>query len=234
VRLAIKGIGWVTPSGIGSGKTGEIFKLGPGELPILKSRMFLEVAHPRFGRFDSYTKTGFGAIALTLKSACMDQWQQKREVGLIVSTHSGCLEADLAYFETAAFENGAMASPNLFTYTLSSCMLGEASIQFGLTGPCLVVDDSENHMAGIFAAVDMIRLGLCRSIVAGFCEVNSKCPNINTNSTCGAVFFLLTKGSDSDPWQCNAGTLIHKTKPIRDIAQLADTVLKAGLSADKK
>jgi 3-oxoacyl-[acyl-carrier-protein] synthase II len=234
VRLAINGIGWVTPSGIGYGRPGEIFELGPGQLPILKSRMFLEATHPRFGRFDSYTKAGFGAVALALKSAGMDQWQQKRDIGLVVSTHSGCLEADLAYFETAAFQHGALASPNLFSYTLPNCMLGEASIQFGLTGPCLVVDDSNNHMAGIFAAVDMIRLGLCQTIVAGWCDVNSKRLNLNTDRACGAVFFLLARGSDSALWQCDGSTLTYGAQRICDIAQLANIVLKDKLLADRK
>jgi 3-oxoacyl-[acyl-carrier-protein] synthase II len=233
VRLVIKGIGWVTPSGIGCGRPSEIFELGPGQLPVMKSRMFLEATHPRFGRFDSYTKAGFGAIALALKCAGMDQWQQKRDVGLVVGTHSGCIEADLAYFETAAFEHGAMASPNLFSYTLPSCMLGEASIQFGLTGPCFVVDDSDNHMAGIFAAVDMIRLGFCQTMVAGWCDVNSKRLNINTDGACGAVFFLLARGSDSSLWQCDGSSLTYGAHSIFDISQLAQLVLKDKLLAEE-
>ena len=38
-------------------------------------------------------------------------------------------------------EGGALASPNLFAYTLSNCFTGEAAIRFGLTGPSYVVGE---------------------------------------------------------------------------------------------
>ena len=230
MKLTINGIGWVTPAGFGCGRPGEIFELGPGQLPAMKSRLFLDESHPRFGRFDSYTKAGFGAITLALRSAGLYQWQQKRAVGLIVSTRSGCLEADLAYLRTAAFDGGSMASPNLFTYTVPNCMLGEASIQFGLTGPALVVDDSDDHLAGILAGADLIRWGLCETIVAGWCDVHSKDLNLNADGACGAVFFLLTKGTDSALWQCNDGNLTYGAEQVSDIAHLARLVLKTKLS----
>jgi 3-oxoacyl-[acyl-carrier-protein] synthase II len=226
VKLDIRGIGWVTPYGMGSGRPGEVCTLGPGRLPSLKSRHFLETPHPRFGRFDTYAKAGFGAIALALKSAQLDRWTAKRDVGLVVSTCRGCLEADLAYFETAAFDKGTLASPNIFAYTLPSCMLGEASIQFGLTGPSFVTDDSDDHLAGIYAAVDLMRWGLCRTLVAGWCDVNSKLLPPGADEPVGAVFVVLTEGSAESVWQWDRGRLMHGAQSVVDLAQLTRMVVE--------
>jgi 3-oxoacyl-[acyl-carrier-protein] synthase II len=225
VKLDIRGIGWVTPAGIGSGRAGEICTLGPGRLPALKSKLFLETPHPRFGRFDTYARAGFGAIALALRGAGLDRWTAKRDIGLVVGTCRGCLEADLAYFVTAASEKGTLASPNLFAYTLPSCMLGEASIQFGLTGPSFVTDDSDGHLTGICAAVDLIRWGLCRTVLAGWCDVNSKLLSPGADAPVGAVFILLTEGSAESPWQWQAGQLMYGPQQVTDLAQLARMVV---------
>jgi 3-oxoacyl-[acyl-carrier-protein] synthase II len=226
VKLEIRGIGWVTPSGIGSGRPGEVCTLGPGQLPTLKSRQFLAEPHPRFGRFDTYAKAGFGAIALALKSAGLDTWMAKRDIGLIVGTSRGCLEADLAYFETAATERGTLASPNIFAYTLPSCMLGEASIQFGLTGPTFVTDDSGEHLAGIHAAVDLIRWGMCRTVVAGWCDVSTVLLPPGPDEPVGAVFAVLAEGSAESVWQYDGGRLMHGPQPVTGLAQLVQMVVE--------
>ncbi len=248
MRFTVKGIGWVTPLGIGSGRPDEVLQLGPGRLPVLKSRQFLEAPHPRFGRFDSYAKAGFGAIALALQSAQLDHWTQKRPIGLVVGTRLGCLEADAAYFQTAAFQGGtgtptpkdalgspSLASPNLFAYTLPGTMLGEASIQFGLTGASFVVDDSDGHLAGIHAALDLLRWGLCETVVGGWCDVpaaplrvgvNAAVVNESEEGPCGAVFFVLAKGAGAAPWQWDGRELLQGTQPVADLAGLARRVLE--------
>ncbi len=225
MKLNIRGIGWVTPLGIGSGQPGERFGLEPGRLPALKSRLFLETVHPRFGRFDVYAKAGFGAIALAVRSAGLAPWSSKRPIGLVVGTRRGCLEADWAYFKTAASEGGASASPNLFAYTLPGTMLGEASIQFGLTGPSFVIDDDDGHLTGIHAGLDLLRWGLCDTVAAGWCDMDSKILDASPEEPCGAVFFLLTKGSDAASWQWDGRELMHGTQRVTDLASLARAVL---------
>jgi 3-oxoacyl-[acyl-carrier-protein] synthase II len=225
MRFTVNGIGWVTASGLGSGRPGETFTLGPGRLPALKSGQFLETPHPRFGRFDSYAKAGFGAIALALRSAQLDRWTHKRPIGLVVGTRLGCLEADVDYFKTAASDGGTLASPNLFAYTLPSTMLGEASIQFGLTGAGFVVDDSDEHLAGVRAALDLIGWGLCETVVAGWCDVDSKSLTVSDEGPCGAVFFVLAQGSDAASWQWEGGKLTYGTQRVADLASLAQKVL---------
>ncbi len=226
LALDVRGIGWVTPAGLGSGGPGETFSLGPGRLPALRSKLFLDTAHPRFGRFDTYAKAGFAAIALALRSAGLGCWTHKRPIGLVAGTRQGCLEADLAYFETAALHGGTLASPNLFAYTLPSCMLGEASIQFGLTGPSFVIDDADDHLAGVRAAADLLRRGFCETVVAGWCDVNAGAPGMKMQGACGAVFFVLSKGSDVAAWQWDGRQLSYGAQRVGDIAELARSALK--------
>jgi len=225
VKVDIRGIGWVTPSGLGNGRPGETFRLGAGTLPALKSRMFLDVTHPRFGRFDAYAKAGFGAIALALKAAGLNRWTAKRAIGLVAGTRCGCQEADLAYFATAASDGGTLASPNLFAYTLPGTMLGEASIQFGLTGPGFVVDDSLGHLAGVHAALDLMQWGFCETVVAGWCDVDSKIVRTGPEGPSGAVFFVLTRGSEAALWQWDGRDLMRGTQQITGLVGLARRVL---------
>lgn len=225
MNVEIRGIGWVTPFGIGSGRPGDTFRFGPGPLPALKSRLFLDVSHPRFGRFDSYAKAGFGAIALAMKSAGLDQWTDKRKIGLVASTRCGCQEADLAFFATVASDGGGLASPNLFAYTLPGTMLGEASIQFGLTGPTFVVDDSQEHLAGVYTALDLMQWGFCETAVAGWCDVGAEAPDDSWEQPCGAVFFVLNKGSETASCRWQGRELTWRTKRVADLVWLARKVV---------
>jgi len=193
----------------------------------MRSKQFLETSHKRFGRFDAYTKAGFGAIALALRSAGLQEWQEKRPIGLVVGTRHGCLETDVAYFQTAAYDGGAMASPNLFAYTLPNCMLGEASIQFGLTGPTLVTNHADDAgMDGIHTALDLMEGDFCDTVVAGFCDVECARLSEATERFSGAAFFVLTQGSEVSPWHWDQGCLKCHAELISTISQLAEAVQK--------
>jgi len=234
VRLEIRGVGWVTPAGIGDGQSDAVFRFGSGTLPRLRSKLFLDTAHPRYGRFDLYAKAGFGAIAMALRSAGLERWEQKRPIGLVVGTQRGCLENDVAYFKTAVPEGGALASPNLFAYTLPTSVLGEASIQFGLTGPSFVVDNTHpGQLDGIHAALDMLNWGLCGTVVAGWCDVNSEILNGNSSAPCGAVFAVLSQGGEGAAWQWDEGQLTYQSTPIDDIERLAHVVLEKDTTGDR-
>ncbi|MDI6448620.1 beta-ketoacyl synthase N-terminal-like domain-containing protein [Anaerobaca lacustris] len=227
MKLEIAGAGWVTPAGIGHSRGGAAFAPGSGALPRLRSTLFLDAAHPRYGRFDLYAKAGFGAIAMALRGAGLERWECKRPIGLVVGTQRGCLDNDVAYFRTAATDGGALASPNLFAYTLPTSMLGEASIQFGLTGPSFVVDNTHvGRMDGIHAALDLLRLGLCSTIVAGWCDVHSEIFSGDPGEPCGAVFAVLSRGGERAAWQWQEKRLVHDCTPIDTIERLVAVVLE--------
>ena len=227
MKLKINGAGWVTPGGFGHSGGDATFRFGPGELPRLRSKLLLDAVHPRYGRFDLYAKAGFGAVAMALRGAGLDQWEQKRPIGLVVATQRGCLENDVAYFQTVVPEDGTLASPNLFAYTLPTSMLGEASIQFGLTGPSFVVDNTHpGQLDGIHMALDMLHWGLCETIVAGWCDVNSGIREGNATDPCGAVFVVLTRSPEQATWQWDERQLCHQGAPIDEIEQLVRVVLE--------
>lgn len=220
MNLAIQGAGWVTPQGLGSSAGDNPLLLGPGKLPKLKSRDLLGEVHKRFGRFDDYTKAGFAAIALALRDAGLDQWTEKRPIGLVVSTQRGCLAMDEAYFQTAAPEGGAFASPNLFAYTLPNCMLGEAAIQFGLTGPSFVVDDTvPGHLGALHTAADLLDWKLCDTVVAGWCDVPAATVG-EKDDDCGAVFAVLSKSENASSLQLDGGELVCHKQAVTDLTQL--------------
>lgn len=227
MKLEIAGAGWVTPAGIGHSRGGAAFAPGSGTLPRLRSKLFLDAAHPRYGRFDLYAKAGFGAIAMALRGAGLERWECKRPIGLVVGTQRGCLDNDVAYFQTAATEGGAMASPNLFAYTLPTSVLGEASIQFGLTGPGFVVDDTHvGRMGGIHAALDLLRFGLCSTIVAGWCDVHSEIFSGDPGEPCGAVFAVLSRAGERAAWQWEEERLTHEGQSVDSIERLVRVVLE--------
>jgi len=234
MRFEIQGLGWVTPGGIGHSRSGAAFEFASGTLPRLRSKMFLDAVHPRYGRFDLYAKAGFGAVAMALRSAGLEQWKQKRPIGLVVGTQRGCFENDVAYFQTAATEGGALASPNLFAYTLPTSMLGEASIQFGLTGPSFVVDSTEPGLLdGIRTALDVLRWGLCETTVAGWCDVNSALLPGDPGDPCGAVFAVLSRSAEKTAWQWDGSQLMNQDASVTDIRQLVQAVLENGTAGDR-
>jgi len=203
VKATILGAGWVTTSGWGRGSDTTAFSLVDGELPRLRrSDIFAEPLN-RFGRLDDFSRLGLTGIALALQDAGLDQWQEKRPIGVMASTRYGCLATDLAYFETVIPDGGALASPHLFAYTLASSFIGEAAICLGLTGPGFVVnDDVTGRMGGLRCALESLAWEECQIVVAGFCDLSAPL-SLNEQGAQiappGAVFLVLENVSKSAP-----------------------------------
>ncbi len=92
-----------------------------------------------------------------------------------------------------------MPSPNLFSSTLPTCFLGEAAIQFGLTGPALVVNDpAEDALSGVRTALETLSWGECGTMLAGHIELPAgpAIPEIRPPYT-GGLFMVLEDASDS-------------------------------------
>ena len=81
---------------------------------------------------------------------------------------AGCLATDIEYYDTVLPEGGGLPSPNLFSSTLPTCFLGEAAIQFGLTGPTLIVNaPAEDALSGVRLALESLFWGECGTMLAG-------------------------------------------------------------------
>ena len=139
----INGIGWVTPAGFGRGRQAHSQPLQAGELPIPTRKDVFAQIDRRFGRLDDFSRIGLAAVTFCLRDADIEEWQQKRPLGIIAASRYGCLQTDLAYLQTLIPQQGKLASPNLFAYTLPNCFLGEAALRFGLTGNSLIINRAD-------------------------------------------------------------------------------------------
>ena len=169
-------------------------------LPEITQKAILDIrACPRFGRMDPYSKLGLVAIASALKDASLDEWTEKRPIGLISSTLYGCLQTDMAFFGTVIPQKGRLASPNLFTYTLPNCFLGDAAILFGLTGASFVINEqTHSGLDALRMALDCIVLEESDVMMAGICDLG--CPPFLSGSigpAPGALFFVIERSSRS-------------------------------------
>lgn len=198
MSIAVRGIGWVTAAGMGRGRAGQPFAWPPGPLAAIARREVFPDPDQRFGRLDPYAKAGLAAVAFALRDAGLEAWREKRPIGVVAATVYGCLETDVAFFASVLPQGGALASPNLFAYTLPNSFLGEAAIRFGLTGPTFVVTDGDpSGLASLAAAAELIETGECATVVAGSCDVPPEgwLAGAGPPVPPGAVFLVLGDGA---------------------------------------
>mgnify|MGYP001560469563 CR=1 FL=1 len=168
----VAGIGWVTSRGPGRGREAREFSMTSGPIPPVTREDVFPEPNLRFGRLPQYSRVGLAAVAFALRDAGMEHWETKRSAGIVASTRAGCLATDIEYYNTVLPEGGGLPSPNLFSCTLPTCFLGEASIQFGLTGPTLIVNDpAEDALTGVRMALESLSWGECGTMLAGHIDL---------------------------------------------------------------
>ncbi len=187
----ITGIGWVSKESMGH--TGCIQHFPPNTiLPGIKGKDILDRPHKPFGRMDAFSKLGFAAIAFAMKDAGIKKEEEKKNVSMIVSTVTGCLETDITFQETISKK---LPSPAIFAYTLASCFLGEACIYFGLIGESFVIDEAKtNGLEGLFMALEIIESGVSDVVLCGVCNSDIKAINADSHTIKpGSLFFVIEK-----------------------------------------
>jgi len=194
----VTGIGWISAQSVGRGRKNARFEMVSGKLPSISRKAVFETPYLRFSRMDDFSRLGVSAVGLALQDAGLGEWTSKREVGIVVNTVYGCLHTDLDYFETVMPENGAFASPALFSYTLPNCFLGEAASRFGLTGPGYVITGQDNSgLSSIRAVLEDMDCEDLESALAGICDLG--CPPdfpIDADILPGAAFVVVEKNPD--------------------------------------
>jgi 3-oxoacyl-[acyl-carrier-protein] synthase II len=111
------------------------------------------------------------AAAMALKDAGLDEWNDKRNIGIIISTFYGCYHTDVKYFHTVSPEAGSASSPHLFAYTLPTTFLGDISIHFGLTGPSFAVhEEPPRGLISMNLAFDLLLEGDSDQLLVGICD----------------------------------------------------------------
>ncbi len=196
LKCNICGFGWVSVDGLGSGlnatnstRFGEFRR---GELPPVQRKDVLSRPDRSFGRMDPFSRMGLAGIALALRDAGLEQWQDKRNIGVLAETVSGCLGTDVDYFTTVLDGQGVFASPQLFAYTLPNTFLGEAALRFGLTGNCQVLNNALNcadtrALAVIHTAMESIAWGEDEKVIFGYSDLGDQ----GALQAPGALFMVL-------------------------------------------
>jgi 3-oxoacyl-[acyl-carrier-protein] synthase II len=173
-----------------------------GPIPHVNREDVFPEPNLRFGRLPQYSRVGLAAVAFALRDAGMERWETKRPAGIVASTREGCLSVDIDYFDTVLPEGGGLPSPNLFSSTLPTCFLGEAAIQFGLTGPTLIVNDpAGDALCGVRMALESLSWGECGTMLAGHIDLPAG-PAFHgiAPSHAGGLFMVLESARD-----CAAG-----------------------------
>lgn len=137
--IAVCGIGWLTSDGYGGVGTAfrQTFAAGEG-ITSLSRKGLVPTPYRNFGRLDPLSRATIGAVALALGDAGLTGTSgEKQETGIVGTARDGSLAADRAYFEDYLANGRTLGRGNLFIYTLPTSPLGEAAIQYGLTGPLL-------------------------------------------------------------------------------------------------
>lgn len=194
MKAWITGGGYVTAAGFGTLSDKTQPQIVPGEPKIPKGKEVFKSPLLRYGRFDRYTKLGCAGIALTVRDAGLDEAQEKRPIGIVLSTEYESYASDIEYYQTTLEENGAYTSPNLFSYTLPGIVLGEMAIHFKMTGPTFITGESGSGARGnnaLDAALDILRAGLCNTIIVGWLDSPPQAI-AQTDTVHGSVFVALT------------------------------------------
>jgi len=175
------------------------FVMTDGQLPHVTPGSAFDKPYPPFRRMDEYSRLGLTAIAYALKDAGLNEWAEKRNIGIIASTVYGCLNTDIEYFRTVMPLSGMHASPALFSYTLPNTFLGEAAIRFGLTGTSFIINErAPLGPACLQMALECITGGEADKLLCGLC--NSPYPSpfkAISKVPPGALFFMIEKS----PWK---------------------------------
>ncbi len=228
----ITGIGWVSASGMGRGGNHENFSMKKGTLPDISRKDVFNDPYKAFGRMDKFSKIGLASIAFALRDAGLEKWSEKRNIGIIASTLSGCLNTDISYYDTVIPEKGTLASPGLFAYTLPNCFLGEAAISFGMTGTGFVINEQLSFgLKGMETALESIECLEHEIMLCGFCETGcppnfeaykEKCEDIS-----GALFFVIEKDMDNNRRNYGEINYIDNHKILLNDAEVYDLSMLA-------
>ena len=221
----ITGIGWVTASNMGTAKDHNRFAMPNGPLPKVTLDSVHDRVYPDFRRLDEYSRLGLAAISFALKDSSLNEWKEKRDIGIIASTEYGCLRTDIDYFETVLPSNGFNPSPALFAYTLPNSFLGEAAIRFGLTGMNFVISEPvPTGLTSLQMALDCIAAGEIEKMLCGVCDLG--CPpmlSAKSNLPPGALFFMIEKFPAKDSFSYGPVSIDRKGRIIFNQTEIEDS-----------
>ncbi len=228
----IKGLGWVTPAGSGMGRQtqGVLQPLQAGLLQIPERKDVFDQIDRRFGRLDNFSRVGLAAVTFCLRDAGAETWEQKRPIGIVAASCYGCLQTDLDYHQTLIPQQGRLASPNLFAYTLPNCFLGEAALRFGLTGNSMIINRRDaSRLTAIKVGLEELAFSDQSGILAGIVDLAPPPELANDEDLPGGLFLLLERdqvGKSYGALALREDELFFDKKRVDNLQQLVAACLK--------
>lgn len=221
INLEIVGAGWLTVGNAGCLGKGDSFSMPVGALVDINRNLYSDNTDKRWGRLDNYSKAGIIAAALALQDTGRKQGDLPINMDMVISSVTGTLDTDRKYFESVIPQDGMFASPNLFAYTLPSCVLGEISIRFSLIGFELVLSQSGPDMLeGIKAGANCLMLGMSEQMLAGYCNVDDGLTRSGEQCKAGSVFLVMKKTANRDGISYNGSNLVYNGEIVNDLISL--------------
>jgi 3-oxoacyl-[acyl-carrier-protein] synthase II len=222
MKARIRGIGYVTGAGFGAGLNAGADLLCADEVRVPQRKEIFAGVDRRYGRLDSFSRLGLAALALCLRDAAMEEWEEKRAIGIVAASRYGCVNTDLDYLDTMLPDEGRFASPNLFAYTLPNCFLGEAALRFGLSGTSVVLNHLDpGGLAPLEYAMEELHWSAQTGMLAGMCDLPPALEGVSDAEHYGSMFFLLHKVADTQARA--AGEMGDTWKHARGYAYLEST-----------
>jgi len=233
MKAWINGIGWVTPAGCGQGHQTFEQPLQAGELLIPTRKQIFSNIDRCFGRLDDLSRIGLAAVTFCLRDAWAEDWQQKRPLGIVAASRYGCLQTDLEYLQTLIPQQGKLASPNLFAYTLPNCFLGEAALRFGLTGNSMVINRSDpDYLAALKVGLEELSWSEQTGVLAGIVDLVPPAELAAQGDLPGSLFLLLEKAPCTErgsygELELQGEELYLDAERVTDLSQLVASCLKS-------
>ena len=233
MKAIVTGIGWVTPAGCGQGRLTRSQPLQAGELEIPNRKQVFAEIDRRFGRLDDFSRIGLAATAFCLSDGQAEAWSEKRPLGIVASSRYGCLPTDIAYLETMLPQQGLLASPNLFAYTLPNCFLGEAALRFGLTGNSMIINRQDSsYLAALRLSLEELSWSTLDGVLAGIVDLAPPPELAAGDDLPGSLFLLLEKelrpGVDSyGNLEQRGEKLFFNNSPVGNLVELVAACLNS-------
>ncbi|MFW5864067.1 MAG: beta-ketoacyl synthase N-terminal-like domain-containing protein [bacterium] len=204
---------------------------------VPKAKEIFDTPMGRYGRFDLYTRMGCAAVALCLHDAGLDVHNEiKRNIGIVTSSHFGCMQRDLEFYDSSIEEGGQLASPNLFSYTLPGIMHGECAVHFKLQGPTLALGDrpyTKDDCGGMSlealkCAMRFLMSDNCNAMIAGWVDSPSETIEQDYETALrGALMVLIEKEHRSPMGDVEALSLEFGDGELRDgSGEMVDSILE--------
>jgi len=184
-RVAVTGVGVVSPVGIGREKYWEALAEGrcglkpvtlfdakdlkhgvAGEVPDFKPEDILGIKGLRL--LDRATRLALCASALALKDANLAPEGEGAKIGVSLGSTAGSLESRASYYSLLYREGRVGLNPALFPNTVVNSPASQVAIRFGLTAcNATLSSGTASSLHALDYAAEAIRHGRARAMLAG-------------------------------------------------------------------